>query len=409
MVELSLLKLCLKHNSWLEAKKVGLSTSLLASKELQTLFSVLDNFHATNNNHIDLSVPDLSNLVFASVSKDHEFYSEVLANLETLDVSEATTKTLLHSVVRKAKLQQLSMAAYEAYEGKDTDGRFDKLLESFSRLPETLEEEEGEFVTDDLEELLDGAVNSPGLEWRLHTLNQMLGPLRKGNAGFIFARPETGKTTFFGSEISHMAQQSEDTVLWFANEDEGELVKLRIIQGTLGVTLAELNSNPAYWKAEFNRLMRGRIKLKAAGTITASEIERKCAKYKPSLIVIDQLAHIAGFKDDKKNLELGKQFRWARELGKEYAPIIAAHQAGGTGEGVAWLDMSHVDEVKTAAQANTDWILGIGKKNQDGFDAIRFLHLSKNKLAGGKHTIPSLRHGKKEVLIEPDICRYTDL
>jgi hypothetical protein len=68
-----------------------------------------------------------------------------------------------------------------------------------------------------------------------------------------------------------------------------------------------------------------------------------------------------------------------------------------------------VDEVKTAAQAHADWILGVGKSHQDGYESIRYFHLSKNKLMGGPHSVPALRHGKKEVLIKPDICRYVDL
>ncbi|MEX5624037.1 hypothetical protein ABFV62_28325, partial [Pseudomonas syringae] len=61
-------------------------------------------------------------------------------------------------------------------------------------------------MSTDLESLLSKTYDGGGLSFRLSALRKMLGPLRKGNFGFIFARPETGKTTFLASEITHMAE-----------------------------------------------------------------------------------------------------------------------------------------------------------------------------------------------------------
>ncbi|WP_214294786.1 hypothetical protein, partial [Escherichia coli] len=59
------------------------------------------------------------------------------------------------------------------------------------------------FVTHNLEELYNDSIQTTGLRWRLQTLNRMLGYLRRGDFGFIFARLETGKTTFLASEVTH--------------------------------------------------------------------------------------------------------------------------------------------------------------------------------------------------------------
>jgi replicative DNA helicase len=67
----------------------------------------------------------------------------------------------------------------------------------------------------------------------------MLGSLRKGDFGFVFARPETGKTTFLASEISFMAEQLSDDdgpSLWINNEEQSEKPMLRCIQATLGAS-----------------------------------------------------------------------------------------------------------------------------------------------------------------------------
>jgi hypothetical protein len=71
--------------------------------------------------------------------------------------------------------------------------------------------------------------------------------------------------------------------------------------------------------------------------------------------------------------------------------------------------MDDVDSSKTAKQGEADWILGIGKAHQEGLENIRHLHLSKNKLFGDENTNPSLRHGKRDVLLFANIARYGDL
>ena len=71
--------------------------------------------------------------------------------------------------------------------------------------------------------------------------------------------------------------------------------------------------------------------------------------------------------------------------------------------------MANVADAKTAKQAHADWILGIGKKNDAGYENLRYLHLSKNKLSGDRDSDPNQRHGKREVIIEAQIGRYRDL
>ena len=78
------------------------------------------------------------------------------------------------------------------------------------------------------------------MRWRLKCLNQSLGSLRKGDFGFVFARPETGKTTFLASEVTRMVQQAKRPVLWINNEEQSNKVMLRCYQATLGLSNTEL-------------------------------------------------------------------------------------------------------------------------------------------------------------------------
>jgi KaiC/GvpD/RAD55 family RecA-like ATPase len=241
----------------------------------------------------------------------------------------------------------------------------------------------------------------------------MLGSLRGGDFGFVFARPETGKTTFLASEVTYMAEQVPDEagpVLWINNEEQGSKVKIRCAQACLGVTMTDLFRDVKRANAAYQAKMRGKLRMVDDAGMSKKRLEALCKQLKPSLIVIDQIDKIKGFDNDREDLRLGAIYQWARELAKTHGcPVIAVCQADGTGEGQKWLTMAHVANAKTAKQAEADFIIGIGKIHDPGYDTIRYLHISKNKLMGDEDSDPSLRHGRQEVLIEAETARYKDL
>lgn len=345
--ETSLIKLLLKHAEWEESTKLGLSIQDFP-KELQPLYSVVDSFHAQNQE--DLSIADLANLLFAGKAVKQVYYTQLLDSLESLDVSALTSKTLLQSIVLNRKLKDIGMAAYEVTEGRATLDTFQSLLDGFAASTEqSKEEEEDEFVTDDLELLVHAAVSKPGLRFRLNALNRMLGSLRKGNFGFVFARPETGKTTFLASEVTFMCEQLKETdgpIIWLANEEPGVNVKLRVYQAFFGIDLATLMADIPKWSKLFVEKSRGKIKIFDKAIIHKKTVEHLCKLYKPSLIIVDQIDKITGFDNDREDLRLGAIYQWFRELAKTYCPVIGICQADGTGEGVKWLTMGHVANVQ---------------------------------------------------------------
>ncbi len=410
--ELSVIKLLLSYNEW-ERYKDLLSVRDLP-KEIQPVFSVLDSYHCNNENKADLTVADLSNLLVAVSSKDKEYYLGVLEEIQKLDVSADTTAILIQRILANKQLNEISIAAHEAKEGRMDVEKVKDLFAKFGELKEVEEEKEEDiFVSDDLMFLMDSTFKKPGLRWRLKTLNQMLGSLRKGDFGFIFARPETGKTTFLASETSFMAEQlTEDAgpILWINNEEQSEKPMLRCIQASTGCSLPQLYSDLETFSKLFKEKTKGKLKIvKDVSVIHKSTVEKLCRRYKPSLLIFDQIDKIVGFDDDRDDLRLGAIYQWARDLAKQYCPVIAVCQSDGTGEGVKWLTMGNVANAKTSKQAEADWILGIGKINDPGYDNIRYFHLSKNKLLGDEDTLPDQRHGKREVLIDPQIARYVDI
>lgn len=247
----------------------------------------------------------------------------------------------------------------------------------------------------------------------------MLGSLRRGDFGFIFARPETGKTTFLASEVSYFAQQLHERVqqtgedagpiLWFNNEEQGNKVQLRLYQAMLGCDLTTLFSDIDGNQRKFMDMGGQYIKIFDSASIHKRQIEQLVRELKPSMVIFDQIDKIKGFDGDRDDLLLGSIYIWAREIAKEHCPVIGVCQSGATGEGKRWLTMDDVANAKTAKQAEADWILGIGKVHAPAEEYMRHFHLSKNKLAGDVDSDPELRHGRETVRINPSIARYEDV
>lgn len=376
------------------------------TKEMLPVLAALDLWY--KNNTTDCSVDDLCNLFFATPVANRDFYREVLGGLGSKTPLEST-KTLLEGFRRQRMLEDLSSAAYEASEGRKQIEHVIKLADGL-QLPAI--DDDLEVVTDDLALILDTTVKTSGLRWRLQSLNRALGSLRKGDFGFIYARPETGKTTFLASEATYMAEQltkESGPILWFNNEEEGRKVKFRLFQAALGKTKQDILDNPHLAQAEYLKLTKGKILMYDDATMSKRLIEQLCEKHKPSLVIIDQIDKVHGFQNDREDLRLGQIYVWGREIAKRFCPVMGVCQASAEAEGREFLTMGEVSNSKTSKTAEADWILGIGNKNAGGFERVRGISIPKNKLLGDHDSDPGARHASFQVLIRPEIQRYVDI
>jgi AAA domain len=372
------------------------------TKDLSPILAALDYYWKSYQDP-----PSLQDLENICVGAGNRKIIPALRRMVELPQS-ATTQELLESFRKQRIAEEIAIKAVEASQGQCG---YEVLTPLFKSLNGTGSQLEIDFITDDLEQILNQVVTKEGIRWRLKSLNQSLGSLRKGDFGFVFARPETGKTTFLASEVSAMVQNGSlsGPILWLNNEEQGLKVKLRIAQACLRKTISQLLSDPQKAKVEYLAKIGDRLKVYDSATISRSVVERMCDQLKPSLIVIDQIDKIVGFKEDRTDLEMGAIYQWARELAKGFAPVIGVCQADGTGEGQSWLTMSNVANAKTAKQAEADFIIGIGKSTAPGFEFHRYLNITKNKLMGDKDTDPAYRHAQITCLIRPELALYEDL
>lgn len=379
------------------------------NREISYLYNSVFSLHEKVAAH-DISVDELATYFWTTYpDASHDLYDGLLSDLAAVDISEEVGETILQAISDRKLATSLSEASFELSQGRGSLAEVQRLVEA---LAAPTPEDDGiiaDSVTTDLEVLAFNAVNKPGLRWRLDCLNKSLGSLRQGDFGFIFARPETGKTTFLASEVSSMVDEAEKPIIWFNNEEGGEKVMLRFYQGYFGVTLDVLLANVKQYKKLFQERVGGKFILVDNAGIDCRSIERLVHRVQPSLIIYDQIDKIKGFKADRDDLVYGAIYQWARELSKSYAPTIGVCQADGSAEGQKWLSMANVSNAKTSKQAEADWILGLGKTHEETAEYIRYINLSKNKLMGDKDSIPSLRHGRFEVLIQPEIARLKDI
>lgn len=372
-----------------------------------TLYKVLDELIEEYKR--TLTYDEYSYYLLQNIADRDGAFEHILSNLQKVEISQDIAQTLLNQFKERKQAHAIALLAIDVEEGRKSFADLTTHVSNIAELPQNIEE--SLFITDDLDEIYDKHVTKHGLRWRLNSLNRSLGSLRKGNFGFLFARPETGKTTFLASESTFWAEQlteEDGDGIWFNNEEEGHQVKSRIYQASLGLTRIDLFRDRTASKEEFLRRQGHRLRLVDNASISKTDVEKICRKVNPSFIIFDQLDKIKGFVGDREDLRLGTIYQWARELAKVYGPVIAVCQADGTGEGKKWLTMENVANAKTAKQAEADWILGIGCTHQEGFEFIRHLHASKNKLPGDEDTDPSLRHTKIDVIIDPNIARYKD-
>ena len=392
-------------------KYVNLNYIKINYNNIYKLFIVIDYYYNkyNNNNYINKQELELAyNSNYLLKDSERKELSDLLDRVlgQELPNQEAVI-TLLEEHRRRCLAGDLARIALDVEDGKSD---VKELMDKFTEFEhQEVEADEPKSIELNLANLHQAQILTPGLRWRLDYLNKSLGSLRKGDFGFVFARPETGKTTFLASEISRMIEQTDGDILWFNNEEQGNKVAIRCYQAVLGVTSEVLFSDIERHQALFETKTGKRLKIfDFEDSSRASRIDLILKDSNPALIIFDQIDKIKGFKHDRNDLELKQIYQWAREIAKTYAPVIAVCQASGEAEGKLWLTMDMVDSSKTAKQGEADWILGIGKE-QDNTSRIRYLNISKNKLIGDADTLPDLRHGSTQVLIKPEIARYEDI
>ena len=188
---LQILRHLLQYNIYIKYNDIISNILKHNNKEILILYNYLSKLH--DKYEKDLTVEEFSLYVLTNcLEKDREVLELLLEELSTVD----TQNTILSDIITDAQNRQMAYSLAEAAlavsEGRKDFSDLKVLAENLNAAESDCVASEAMFVTNDLEVLYNESVTTQGLRWRLPTLNRMLGSLRKGDFGFIFARPETG-------------------------------------------------------------------------------------------------------------------------------------------------------------------------------------------------------------------------
>lgn len=342
-------------------------------------------------------------------SGDRETVHTVIESVKNTEVDNEAIIGYLEAHLTRVWSSEVGITALEVAEGRKSLEELQVVLDKKESIK--VDENDVEFVTTDIELLMEQEVEIPGLKWRLKCLNQSLGVLRKGNFGHIFARVETGKTAMWVSESTFMAEQVTNPILIFFNEEGGRDVVFRMYNAVTGMTYSEISANPKRAKAIWEQKIGDKIKfIDQPAQVERKSIEKYVEKINPDLIIIDNLDKVKGFTGDREDMRLHEIYKWGREIAKTQCPVISVGQADATGHNSMYLDESQMANSKTGKPSELDFIIGIGRIDKVGYEDVRYINIPKNKLRGDANSIEGMRHMRgKEVLLRPMLSIYEDI
>ena len=328
--------------------------------------------------------------------KERKFFKLVTDKLATYSPSDTSEEIFMRFQCMNWAEQALPIVEKLAREG-DPDALHD-LRDSIGVVYDDVATTgDDKFVGDDIKAILAAHVTSGGYSWRLDDLNKMAGPVRPGDFIIVVARPETGKTSFCFSEFTHFATQMGhgDRIVAFNNEEAGEKLLLRAYTTALGRS-AHAIAGLADPEKAFVAAQGGEQRFLVYDDVNTStyDVERVLSSVKPKVVLFNVLEKVRGFEKMDEVNRLKNLATWARGLGKRYNCVVfAVWQADASAEGERYIRKHQVYGSKTGAPSEADLIIGIGATFDPKESDFRFIHISKNKLAGGPVSDPKRKHG----------------
>lgn len=386
------------------------------SLELETknFLKTIKEYYKDFPERMSLTVEEL--LVFFAVKhpllKKRTSYQAYLEKLGSTKIEDKVLKENLNHFLERYFASDIVYKLTEVLDGENFNvlEEVQDIINQFEDVKVKLnKDDKALFVNSNLDDLLMQEVKVPGLRWRLTCLNDNIGELRGGSLGHVFARVDTGKTSFLVSEITNFAQQLKDDeiILWCNNEEKGSRVQLRLYQAVLQCSKSQLLTYPKDAEEEFEKLGGRKIKIFDEAVITIEDIEQLLKEFNVRLVVVDQgdKVHFAGEKELSLVDRLKMLYNKFRELAKAYdCDIITVGQAAAGAEGIKFLDTTHMDNSKVGKPGELDYAIGIGKTHDvadNGVSDIRYISVCKNKMNDGVH-------GKHEVVFNSQCAIYSD-
>ena len=239
-------------------------------------------------------------------------------------------------------------------------------------------------VEEDLDELLDDVAADPDFPFDFNLIQEEVPGLDRGNFGILFARPEVGKTTFCCFLAASYIRQGQKVVYW-ANEEPADRIKLRIIQSFFEVTDEEMRQQRASLAERYLTEVAPYLRVMDSVGTSVEEADEYAKLNKPDVMFMDQLDkfRIKG-EFNRQDERLKAIYVYAREIAKRNKMLVwAVSQASYEAHDRQFIDYSMLDNSRTGKAGEADIIIGIGKTGSSEVENdVRHICVSKNKLNG---------------------------
>lgn len=229
---------------------------------------------------------------------------------------------------------------------------------------------------------------------------RLAGGVLPGHHIGIFGRTEIGKSTFVIDTAARLLKQNQ-RVLYVGNEDQIDILKLRLVGRYLKRTGAELESDPKRAASEFaeadSRLLMTQL---YAGDVDA--IHKRVSEWKPTVLVIDQFRNLSGTDDGMTQRMEANAIKLRALLLSESLIGISVTQANDRSErhgqeAPIYLGTGDIDSSRVGLPGQCDLLLGIGANSDLKARGQRYISFAKNKLS-------SARDSHEGVLVNFDLA-----
>jgi archaellum biogenesis ATPase FlaH len=315
-----------------------------------------------------------------SADKHKSLFVNLVHSLGTLEVSPPNIVEDLLATKRDVTGKQLAQAIVEGRHDWELLNSYTELLEADTLVDaDETEARQGMAVS----ELVGGGFDPSSLiRLSPDNLNQRLGGgVKPGHHIVLFARPEMGKTMMTIEMMAGFASQGLVT-LYCGNEDPLDDINMRVVNRLSGMTKEQVMENPD--RADYLAREAGyeSLILQALAPGSAREITALVEKYKPNVLVLDQLRNL-NMHQDNYVLALEQAAKQARQWAKRYScVVVSVTQAGDSASGKAVLDLGDVDYSNTGIPAQADLMIGMGQNKAHADNGEIVLSLPKNKISG---------------------------
>ena len=234
------------------------------------------------------------------------------------------------------------------------------------------------------EQLMEEETGEPDFPFDWDLLSEHLSGTDRGNLGIIFARPEVGKTTFCAFIAAGYIRRQQKVVYW-ANEEPAEKIKLRIIQSIFRLTREEMRQQSDTLKMRYAEVIEPYLTVMDSVGTSMDELNDYAQLNEPDVMFCDQLDkfRVAG-EFNRGDERLKETYVLAREIAKRNKLMgWSVSQASFEAHDRQFIDYALLDGSRTGKAGEADVIIGIGKTGtSEEENTVRHICISKNKLNG---------------------------